>query len=448
VTEGTTSGVSGRVLVGGQASYCVGEPIGEGGAAVVYAASLLNGATDEVYAVKIMKLEAAADPELRARFEREVRVLGKLDHGGVCALLDLGTVDGVPFFVQERLRGETLLGRIRRLGPIPVEPALEFLDRILEILGAVHDTGIVHRDIKPSNLFCCENGRVVLLDFGIALDAEYAGGSGARARTEPGGDSLFSEDEDIDRLTQPGALIGTPAFMAPEQARGLFDEVDGTSDVFAATLTVLSAVHGQRIRRAGPSWRELQDAATVPLPPLEDLALPISRDVLRVLARGVAFEHGRRFPTARSMQRALRAARGLPERDAPAPMQRSNDGDATQQIQALSSASLPSDFERPSAFDGLIVSAASAPILERFDAPDEAATIELQAAPAFANSTALAETDLAGDGGHPSRGSRSRPPAPVTAPNHSADGSRRAVVLAWLIAAGIVVAVLVRMALR
>src|SRR5258706_4140791 len=185
--------------------------LGVGGTAAVYAATHRTG---KRFAVKIIHPELMLDAQIRERFFREGYVVNKVEHPGIVQVLDDDTdEDGSLFLVMDLLDGETIDARWERNGRL-LEPGevLSIADQALDVLIAAHDQGIVHRDLKPENLFLTRSGEVKVLDFGIARLLELSGRTLAtRART----------------------VMGTPAYMPPEQARGRWDQVDVRVDVFA-----------------------------------------------------------------------------------------------------------------------------------------------------------------------------------------------------------------------
>ncbi len=192
--------------------YLLLEPIGEGGMGVVYRAE--DTRLGRLVAVKVMRPEMAARPEARRRFLREGKALAKVEHQHIVPVLAADEQDGVPFLVMPLLRGQTLAQRLAA-GKPPLPEALRIARQAAEAIAAAHAAGLIHRDIKPSNLWLDEDGRVRLMDFGLAREV---GGA---------------------EETASGAVLGTPAFMAPEQARG--ERVDAGADLYSFGL-VLKAV--------------------------------------------------------------------------------------------------------------------------------------------------------------------------------------------------------------
>jgi hypothetical protein len=208
---------SGREVGG----YKLGARLGGGGMGTVYRAEASGGGT---VAVKFLSPALAGSPELVARFGREVKVLAGLQHEAIVRVLAHGEDDGVPWFAMELVDGEDLRARLQR-GPLAIEEARALFGRLLAALGHAHARGIVHRDLKPANVLLATSG-AKLADFGVARwDGESL--TGPRAAT---------------RLTETAAVIGTLAYMSPEQRRGA--AVDGRSDLFSVGVMLYEAVTG------------------------------------------------------------------------------------------------------------------------------------------------------------------------------------------------------------
>jgi serine/threonine protein kinase len=260
--------------------------IGVGGAAAVYAATHRNGSRA---AVKILHPEMSANPIVRERFLWEGFVANAVGHEGVIKVIDDDTAeDGTPFLVTELLDGETLEERrVRRGGRLPEDEVLLATDQLLDVLAAAHAKGIVHRDLKPENVFLTDAGQVKVLDFGIARLRERSTRSS---------------------FTQTGALVGTPAYMSPEQARGLSDEVDARSDLWACGATMFALLSGRTVHGGGTTSDQLVSAITQRAPPLASVAPDVGAAAARVVDRGLEFSKEMRWPDARRMQAAVRFA--------------------------------------------------------------------------------------------------------------------------------------------
>jgi eukaryotic-like serine/threonine-protein kinase len=260
--------------------------LGVGGMAAVYAATHRNKGRA---AVKLLHDEFFGNAEVRRRFLREGYAANSVEHPGVVRVLDDDVAeDGAPFLVTELLDGETLEARRVRLGGrLACDEVLVMADQVLDVLAMAHGKGILHRDLKPENLFLTRDGLVKILDFGIARVHE------------PGTGTL---------LTQSGAPIGTPAFMAPEQARGLWSDVDARSDLWAVGATMFALVTDDLVHHGRTASEMLLSAMTRPAPRLSSIAPALDPRFVEVVDRALAFERERRWPSATTMQEAVRRA--------------------------------------------------------------------------------------------------------------------------------------------
>jgi Tol biopolymer transport system component len=182
-------------------------------------------------AVKVLPASFSSDPDRMRRFEQEAQAAGGLNHPNILAIHDVGTVDGSPYLVSELLEGETLRERLVA-GPLPARKAIDFAAQIARGLAAAHEKGIVHRDLKPENLFVTRDGRVKILDFGLAKSvATRADGAATNLPTQAAG-------------TEPGVVLGTMGYMSPEQVRGR--PADVRSDIFAFGAILYEMLSGKR----------------------------------------------------------------------------------------------------------------------------------------------------------------------------------------------------------
>ncbi len=210
--------------------YQVTAKIGEGGMGEVYQAR--DTKLDRDVALKVLPEAFTSDPDRLARFEREAKVLASLNHPNIGSIYGVEEADGVKALVLELIEGPTLADRIK-LGPIPVDEALPIARQIAEALGAAHEAGVIHRDLKPANIKVREDGTVKVLDFGLAkaLDPSPAG--------DPDQSPTLTA-----AATQMGMVIGTAAYMSPEQARG--KSVDKRADVWAFGVVVYEMLAATR----------------------------------------------------------------------------------------------------------------------------------------------------------------------------------------------------------
>lgn len=262
--------------------------LGVGGMASVYVATHRNRSRA---AVKVLHRSLSSNADVRRRFLREGYVANTVDHPGAVRVLDDDVAeDGSAFLVLELLEGETLSELWERAGrTLSLREVLRLADELLDVLAAAHEKGIVHRDVKPDNVFVTREGRVKLLDFGIA---RLADGSGEVS------------------VTSTGVAMGTPAFMAPEHARARWDRVDARTDVWAVGATLYALLSGRYVHEATSVNEMLIAAGTEPAKPVK-LAVPsLPQPVADVIDRMLAFERDARFATAAAAQLALRRAAG------------------------------------------------------------------------------------------------------------------------------------------
>ena len=200
--------------------YEIVAPIGAGGMGEVYRAK--DTRLDRDVAVKVLPAGFAANPEFKARFEREAKTISQLSHPNVCSLFDVGNQDGVEYLVMELIEGESLGERLRK-GPLPIDLVLRHGIEIASALDAAHRQGIVHRDLKPGNVMLTKSG-AKLLDFGLAKSGPLVTGTLSASQT--------ADSPTVHRpLTEQGTILGTFQYMAPEQLEGM--EADTRTDVFS-----------------------------------------------------------------------------------------------------------------------------------------------------------------------------------------------------------------------
>ena len=259
--------------------------LGVGGMAAVYVGLHRIGRRD---ALKILHPEAAKRNDVCQRFEREAKAVNSFRHPNVVEIRDIDvTEDGAPFLVMELLDGESLLDRVERLRTIPLADVLAYADQTLDVLAAAHPQGIIHRDIKPANLYLLRDGRLKVLDFGLARVLD------------PDGTNAW---------TQTGATLGTTPYMPPEQARGR--HIDGRADLFSVGATMFRLLTGRRIHDAATDFDLLMKMAKEPAPRIASVLPGLPHDVCLVIDRALAFDRDRRYADAASMLADVRAVRG------------------------------------------------------------------------------------------------------------------------------------------
>jgi len=206
-------------------------PLGAGGMGEVYRAR--DTALGREVAIKVLTAEFAADPERLRRFTREAQATAALNHPNILAIFHVGSQDGVPFIVSELLEGETVRERLEA-GVLPVRKAVEYAVQVAGGLASAHDKGIVHRDLKPENIFITADGRVKILDFGLAKLLRPEGGTAEDRKTVTAG-------------TDAGMVLGTVGYMSPEQVRA--QAVDARTDIFSLGAILYEMVSGKRAFR-------------------------------------------------------------------------------------------------------------------------------------------------------------------------------------------------------
>src|SRR5688572_17469375 len=214
--------------------YQVRARIGKGGMGEVYRARDTRLKRD--VAIKVLSPAMSADPHRLARFEQEARAAAALNHPNIVAIYGIGTHDGAPYIVSELLDGETMRGALAGLS---THRAIGYAIQVAQGLAAAHQKGIVHRDLKPENLFVTKDGRVKILDFGLAKLAPAA-----IALDRASGTTTALDPKAAAPDTMPGVVVGTVGYMSPEQVRG--DAVDHRSDIFSFGAVLYELLCGRK----------------------------------------------------------------------------------------------------------------------------------------------------------------------------------------------------------
>ncbi len=272
----------GQVLKG---KWTLDRLLGVGGMGAVYAATHRNRKRG---ALKILHPELSSDSGIRERFLREGYVANSVGHQGAVEVFDDDIADdGAAYLVMELLEGESVEHRWDRKGRrLPAREVLAIADQLLETLALAHEKDIVHRDLKPENLFLQKGGVLKVLDFGIARLRET--GKSATA-------------------TQTGSAMGTPAFMAPEQARGRWDEVDNRTDLWAVGASMFTLLTGSYVHGSAGTVNEIiARAITQPAPSLASPLPSADPALIRFVDKALAYQPQERFQNALEMQTALR----------------------------------------------------------------------------------------------------------------------------------------------
>jgi len=265
-------------------AYEIIAPLGEGGMASVYQA--YQASMERNVALKVLPHSLAKDPQFVARFQNEARIIAKLIHPYILPIHDYGEAEGYPYLVMPFIRSGTL-GTLMQAGPFPLARARQFITQIADALDHAHSQGIIHRDLKPANILVDERGNCLLTDFGIAKLVQ----------------------EGTEKITATGALIGTPAYMSPEQGRG--EAVDERTDIYTLGVILYEMVTGRAPFKAetpvAVMLKHIQEA--IPSPRMVNPEVP--QAVEQVIIKALAKDPAERFATAGELAHALRAA--LPE---------------------------------------------------------------------------------------------------------------------------------------
>jgi serine/threonine protein kinase len=259
--------------------YEVKSELGRGGMATVYRA--YDSRFEREVAVKVLPQELLhADPQFRLRFEREAKIIAQLEHSAIVPVYDVGEADGQPYFVMRYMNGGSLAERIKA-GVFSIDEALQILGAIAPGLDEAHSKGIVHRDIKPSNILFDKRGNPYISDFGIAKLSQAQAGN-----------------------VTGSAIIGTPAYMAPEQAQGT--EVDGRADIYALGIILFEMLTGKQPYEADTPMAVAIKHITDPVPQIRQTNPKLPEGMDTIIKQAMAKNKNDRFSTAVDMTNALR----------------------------------------------------------------------------------------------------------------------------------------------
>ncbi len=253
--------------------------LGAGGMGTVYKAHQTD--LDRIVALKALHGAAAAGTSLIERFQREARAAARLDHAGIVRVYEVGESDGVHFFTMELVDGENLLSRVRTANP-PLQERVRWIRDAARALHYAHENGLVHRDVKPHNIMVTREGGVKVADFGLARDVSSGRG-----------------------LTVSGEVMGTPHYMAPEQARGLWDQVGPRADVYSLGATLYELIAGTPPVDAPEILQLLEKVAAGETVPLRSRAPSVPRDLETIVAKALDPDPSRRYQSAGALAEDL-----------------------------------------------------------------------------------------------------------------------------------------------
>ncbi|MFZ1700618.1 MAG: protein kinase [Pyrinomonadaceae bacterium] len=270
--------------------YTILSQIGKGGMGEVYKAK--DSRLDREVAVKVLPAEMSGDEDRLRRFEQEAKATSALNHPNILTVYDIGEHDGSPFIVSELLEGDELRLRLDE-GPLPLRKAIELAQQIVSGISAAHEKGIVHRDLKPENIFINNDGRVKILDFGLAKLRE--------PKTEIHG----SEDATKRALTDPGLVMGTAGYMSPEQVRG--HSVDHRSDIFSFGAILYEMLTGRRAFNGDSMVEIMHSILKDDVPETAETGITIPPALDKLMRRCLEKKPDHRFHSAHDLGFALEA---------------------------------------------------------------------------------------------------------------------------------------------
>jgi serine/threonine protein kinase len=262
-------------------AYRILEQLGQGGMATVYKA--YHAALDRYVALKVLHPAFKEDPNFEARFQREARLVAKLDHPSIVPIFDYAEQENRPYLVMKYIEGETLKARLAR-GPLSSQEINQVVNSVGAALAYAHKQGVLHRDIKPSNVLISKDGQMYLADFGLARIAQA-------------GESTLSSD----------SIMGTPQYISPEQARGDKNLDEGT-DIYSFGVMLYELVVGQVPFSADTPFSIIHDHIYTPLPLPRSFNKDVPESVERVLLKALAKERKDRFADIPTMVKAFKEA--------------------------------------------------------------------------------------------------------------------------------------------
>jgi predicted Ser/Thr protein kinase len=266
-------------IIGKEIGHCtVQRKLGQGGMGAVYLAH--HPGLNRAVAIKVLPGDLASNPEFKERFFREARLAARLEHPNVVQVHDVGEEEGIHYISMQYVEGKSLDGILKERKKLSVNEALSITKRVAVALSAAAKLGIVHRDIKPHNILISKDGVVKVADFGLA------------------------KDEDANRsISEPGAIMGTPYYMSPEQARG--EKVDHRSDIYSLGATLYHILSGKRLFDGGTPVSIVMKQANDRPVAIRELEPTVPEPVAALLDRMLQKDPAMRFATADELVRAL-----------------------------------------------------------------------------------------------------------------------------------------------
>lgn len=261
--------------------YEITAPLGSGGMGEVYRAR--DARLNRTVAIKVLPASFSADHDRLQRFAQEARAAAALNHPNILSIFDIGEQQGAPYVVSELLEGETLRERLRN-GPLSIRKAIDYALQVARGLAAAHEKGIVHRDLKPENLFLTEDGRVKILDFGLAK------------LTRPEASAGDDDAPTVHAVTEPGLVMGTAGYMSPEQVRG--KPADSRSDIFSFGAILYEMISGKRAFHGDTAADTMSAILKEEAPELSETARNVPPGLDRIVRHCLEKSPAQRFHSA------------------------------------------------------------------------------------------------------------------------------------------------------
>jgi len=282
--------------------YEILAPLGAGGMGEVWRAR--DTRLDRDVALKVVHSHFAADADRLSRFEQEAKAAARLDHPNILVVHDVGSHEGSPYIVSELLEGKSLRDMLD--GPLPPRRVVEFALEIARGLSAAHAKGIIHRDLKPENVFVTKDGRVKILDFGVAK------------LTQPSAGGPLGTEATTAAATEPGVILGTAGYMSPEQVQG--KPLDARSDLFSLGAVLYEMLSGKRPFHRDTAPETLTAILREEPPDLSEANRNIPPELERIIRHCLEKQPDQRFHSAGDVIFDLEALRGLSGEKPVAPM--------------------------------------------------------------------------------------------------------------------------------
>jgi eukaryotic-like serine/threonine-protein kinase len=280
VSPTTMAQLNPGTVLGGR--YEIVRLLGQGGMGAVYQAH--DRELEREVALKIIRADMAANPEILKRFKQELILARLITHKNVIRIFDLGQAEGIKFITMEFIEGEDLQSVLRRKKKLEPKEASNIISQVCRALEAAHAEGVIHRDLKPQNIMLDKSGRAYVMDFGIARSVMASG------------------------MTQTGALIGTPDYMSPEQAKGI--PLDARSDLFTVGIIFYELLSGKAPFEADTTMGKLWKRTSEPARPLGELDQTIPQPLCEIVRRCLEIDPEKRFASAAELLRQIEAWQG------------------------------------------------------------------------------------------------------------------------------------------